>query len=109
MKAEKNNYNKRIMSNPYEIKLPHVEGKQTSPIINLLRKKEYDVGGDVKISRKIKCRNNGRHMSNLFNFNNIDKANQTTVEKKSVELKRTNLSSLLELKQKIKSDNQFLD
>ena len=109
VKVEEENYNKRIIHNPYEIKLPNVEGRQTSPMINLLRNKELQFGSSIKISKKIKHRDNSKLIHSLFSNSTKNKASVAPSEKKAIENKKITLHGLLGLKQKLKSDNQFLD
>lgn len=74
-KDEEENFNKRITHNPYEIKLPNVDGRQTSPMMNVLRKKTLEAGSTIRISRKIRHKDNTKLINSLFSHSTKDKAN----------------------------------
>ena len=78
-------------------------------MMNLLRNKEFQLGSTIRISKKIRHRDNSKLIHSLFSHSNKNKTSIVTSEKKAIENKKVTLNGLLGLKQKLKSDNQFLD
>lgn len=78
-------------------------------MMNILKRKTLESGSTIRISRKIRQKDNTKLINSLFSHSAKDKGNVVLMEKKTFENKRVNLKTLLDIKQRIKSENLFLD